>query len=154
MVMIVKELMALRMQLEDFVEAYDNSIKDRTNFTMPNEKPVILDISEEMKSLVKSIQVLAREQLFLIKEKSGSVTPLREVLQIIMGTSSELLETIETLHGHIRQYQKQGQLKKGLTQLLDWTSQLDYAEESAKMLLQQSRKILSSLARFEVLTSK
>jgi len=146
--------MALRLQLEDFVEAFDNSIKNRTNFTMPNENPVILDITKEMKSLFNSIQSLARERLFLLKEKSGSVTPLREVLQIIIGTSSELLETIEILHGHIRQYQKQGQLKKGLTQLLDWTSQLDYAEDCAKMLLQQSRKMLSSLARFEVLTSK
>ncbi len=150
----VKELLAMRLQLEDFVEAFDNSIKDRSNFTMPNENPVILDIAEEMKPLVHSIQTIAREQLFLIKEKPGSVTPLKEVLQIIIGSSSELLETIEILNGHIRHYKKQGQLKKGLTQLLDWTSQLDYAEDSAKMLLQQSRKILSSLARFEILISK
>jgi hypothetical protein len=153
MVVIVKELMTLRIQLEDLVESLNSTIENRVNLTMPTENPVILEVAEELKLLFRDIQVNTREQLFQIKEKSGSVTPLQEVLQIILGTSSEALSTIEALQGYIKQYQKQGQLKKGLTQLLDWTSQLDYAWDSAKLLLQQSRKILSNLARFEVLIS-
>lgn len=143
--------MALRIPLEDLVDVFNHSIKDRVNFTMPPENPVILGVAEELKSCVRDIQTAVREQLFLFQEKSGSVPPLQEVLQIIIGASSEALDTIEELQGHIKQYQTQGQLKKGLTQLLDWTTQLDYAADSAKILLQQSRKILLNMARFEVL---
>ncbi len=143
--------MALKVQLEELVETINRTIKNHTNYTTPSGNPVILEVAEDLKLCIQDIQTSAREQIILVKEESGSVTPVQEVLQIIIGTASEVLDTIEELSEHIGQYQTQGQLKKGLTQLLDWTSQLDYAADSAKTLLQQTRKILSSLARYEVL---
>ena len=106
----------------------------------------------EMESILEEIQSNARNHLRPFENHSGAIKPTQEALQIIIGNSIEALETLQEIENNISEHQKQGQLIKGLTQLLDWTSELDYALDNARTLLRRTQKVVTQIERLDILS--
>ena len=137
------------MELKNTLDAFRRAIKDKTVFSTPPERPALLFIMNEMESILEEIQSNARNHLRPFENHSGAIKPTQEALQIIIGNSIEALETLQEIENNISEHQKQGQLIKGLTQLLDWTTHLDYAKEGARKLLRLAQRIANQLTRIE-----
>ncbi len=137
------------MELRTTIDALRKAIKDKAVFSTPPERPTLLLIMNELEPILEEIQSNARDYLRLFENQSGRIKPTQEALQIIIGTSIEALETLQEIENNINKHQKQGQLIKGLTQLLDWTTHLDYAKDGARNLLRLTQRIATQLTRIE-----
>lgn len=137
-------------QLEDLVEVLESTT--RTQLTLSSKSPTILGISEALEEIVREIKEAVRYQLHQLESISRTVTPRREALQIISGLCIDILDELPVLRQHIQRFHSQSQLLKGLTQILDVTSEIDYATDSLKTLLRLTRRMLAQMTRLEVLT--
>ena len=145
-------LLKMYAQLEDLVEVLEHTTRTQDRPTLSSKSPTILGISEALEENVREIKEAVRYQLHQIEGISRTVTPRREALQIISGLSIDILDELLVLRQHIQRFQSQSQLKKGLTQILDLTSEIDYATDSLKTLLRLTRRMLAQMTRLEVLT--
>ena len=140
------------MELEDFQSEFRTIIQRRANFTSPPENPPVLHAAKELDNTLQAILTTARDSLFQIEKDRDNLIPQKETLQIIVGTTIEALNTLKEFHRNLRAYRTQSQLIKGLTQLLDWTSELDYALDNARTLLRRTQKVVTQIERLDILS--
>ncbi len=140
-------------KLEDIIEVLEHAVKARDRLDLSSKSTTIIGVSESLDEAVREIKETVRVQLHQLEGISRAVTPRREALQIISGLGIDILDEISVLRHHIQGFQSQSQLNKGLTQILDISSEIDYATDSVKTLLRLTRRMLAQLKRLEVLTN-
>jgi len=149
----MEDVAKLRVVLEDLVEEFRGMVEDRRSFTEPREYPRALQVADEAEKIVRQVQTASRRWLHLEDIRVQSVPPFREALQIVVGTAAEALDEVEELRHHVMRFLTQSQLQKGLTRLLDWTSDLDYAVDRVRVITRRLQKIVVQLERVESLTN-
>ncbi len=139
-------------QLEEIVEVLEYTARARNRLDLSSKGTTLFEISESLEETVREIKEIVYFQLHQIEGISRTVTPRRETLQILSGLVIDILDELSALRYHIQGFQSQSQLKKGLTQILDVTSEIDYATDSVKTLLRLTRRMLAQMKRLEVLS--
>jgi hypothetical protein len=145
-------LLKLYAHLEDLVEDLEHTLRTQDRLTLTSKGTAIAGISDSLEETVREIQEIARFQLHQLDAISSTITPKRETLQIISGLGIDIFDELVVLRQHFQRFQSQSQLKKGLAQILDTTSEIDYVIDSVKTLLRFTRRMLAQLNRLEILT--
>ena len=138
--------------LEDLVEVLEYTIRTPDRLDLSSKGTTIAEISDSLEDIVREIQDIARLQIHQFEKESTLITPRKEALQIISGLGIDIIDELSDLRQHIQRFQSQSQLKKGLTQILDTTSEIDYVTDSVKTLLRLTRRMLAQLKRLEIIT--
>ncbi|MFX1475722.1 MAG: hypothetical protein ACFFCO_09655 [Promethearchaeota archaeon] len=145
-------LQKVHSQLEDLVEVLEHTARSLDQLSLTSKGPILLEIGDSLEGTIREIKEIVSYQLNQFAGASRDVTPRREALQIISGLSLDILDELSSLRQHIQRFQSQSQLKKGLIQILDISSEIDYVTDSVKILLRLARRMLSQMTRLEVLT--
>jgi hypothetical protein len=138
-------------QLEGLVEVLEATTRTQGRLDLASMGPTLLEISKSLEETIREIKEVVTYQLHQLAGTSRAVTPRREALQIMSRIGLDILDELSVLRQHIQRFQSQSQLKKGLIQILDVSSEIDYVTDSVKILLRLARRMLSQMTRLEVL---
>jgi len=147
----MEEIVKLHGVIEDLLRELRDAVEDRRSLTNPQEAPHALQLVDEVEDVIRQLQAAARRRLNLENDVAKPVPPFKEALQIIVGSAAETLGEVEEFRQHIVRFLSQSQLQKGLTWLLDWTSDLDYALDRMRTITRRLQKIAVQLERVESL---